>query len=76
MMLTWNVKPKKNTCFNSPVRKFDGDTHKVFIDHGYQRILGSIKHDEDGSFPPKLTTFDLKNSETDEIIATFNLDLA
>ena len=76
MVLTWNVKPKKNTSFNSPVRTFDGDMHKVVIDHGYQRILGSIKHDENDYFLPKLTTFDLKNSETNEILATFNLDLS
>ena len=74
VMLTWNV---FNTFFDSPVKCFYRNTHKVDVDFGFPRFLGYIKLNEAGEkFTPKATTFELKNGNTNEVLGTFILDLS
>ena len=72
--LQWSI---MQNSFDSPLKVFEGGRHQVHFHYSFPRVSGSIKLDASGeNFSPQLSIFKLKNCNTNEVEATFNLDVA
>jgi len=74
MKLTWDV---NNKTFESSVKTGELNSNKLELNHTFNKVLSTMTIDQDDNkFPPKCTTFNLSNIQTNQTIATFDLDLS
>jgi len=73
--LTWNVIKR---TFNTPIIPLHKSSNSItFNNHLFGKILAKMKLDPTGDkFHPKNTIFRLKDGETNENIAIFDMDLS